>query len=148
MASNENKKRRRKKAKRFRRNFFTLIFIILIIYLATIITSIYGGSALSSKLRAYEFIDVPAQYVEQTFNIEKAIPAMKNILNEKAEIQIIIKENEIFIDEELVMIEDLAEKVGEDKDMKVVVVDDNAKRVTYLAVIEELEKLGVIVEEK
>ena len=63
-------------------------------------------------------------------------------------ITIIIKEDVIYYMDDVITIEELESIVGDNADDKIILVDDNAKRVTYSAVYDELDKLGVIIDEE
>jgi hypothetical protein len=118
----------------------------IILYLSTLFTGIFGGS-FGELLRQSDFIDVPASYVEEVI-YEDTVPAMKNNASEITAFEITVKEDEIFYDGAVIEIGDLADIIGDNTDSTVILTDDNAKRVKYSAVLDELGKIGVVIEEK
>ncbi len=143
--SNERreKRKKRRKSRRIAKLFFNLIILAIIIYLVMLAVSIFGGGGIPSKLRGYEFIDVPAQFIEESLDVGK-----DKSDSETVSINIVVKEEKIYFNDEEIAIEDLSQIVSEHSTEKAELIDDNAKRVTYAEVYNELERLGLIIEEK
>lgn len=138
-----DKRKNRRRTKRKVKLIFNIIIIAIILYLATLAVSIFGGGELSSKLREAEFIDAPVKFAEENLLIMN-IDTKSNEETTK----ITVSEDKILYNQEEIQIEDLAKIITDNDAQKVQLVDDGAKRVTYAAVYDELERLGVIIEEK
>jgi biopolymer transport protein ExbD len=114
----------------------------ILLYLATLSFSIFGGGEVPGMLREYEFIDAPAQYAEQSLNIDE--PAEPK---QTGTIHIVVAEDKIFYNEQEITVEDLEQIVSDTSAQKAELADQNAKHVTYSKVHDELERLGVIIDE-
>ncbi len=141
-----SERRERRKARRKRRRalrfFMTLMLAAILLYLATLSFSIFGGGEVPGMLREYEFIDAPAQYAEQSLNISKpAEPEQTNT------IRIVVAEDKILYNDQEISVEDLAKIVSDTSAERVELKDQNAKHVNYSKVHDELERLGVIIDE-
>ena len=136
------KRKVRRKRRRVLRFFMTLILAAILLYLATLSFSIFGGGEVPGMLREYEFIDAPAQYAEQSLNIGEPEDA-----EQTGTIRIVVAEDKIFYKEQEIAVEDLEQIVSEASTERAELADQNAKHVTYSKVHDELERLGVIIDE-
>ena len=141
--SNEKNQKRSGRRKRVRKTklVFNIIIVIIIVYLVTIALSLFGGGTISSTLRSVDFIDVPAKFAEENLIVLKSLPEIK-----AKTITIVISEDKIYYNDEEILIDALSQIISDSETEKVKLVDDDAKRVTYASVYDELEELGVIIE--
>lgn len=140
----QEKRKRAKKRKRTAKSILGAGIAAIILYLSTLGISIFGGGSLSSDLREHDIVDVPAEAIEQVLNIEdddttKSMPE---------EVVIVVREENIYYGDNEITVEDLAQIISDNSAEEVTLEDDGAKRVTYAKVFDELEKLGVIIDEK
>lgn len=145
MSENRVKKKRwTRRPRRLVRRILALLLIIVALYLLMLSAALFGGEDLGSNLRKYKVIDEPAEYIEQILNITSPAPTAG-----AGEIAIVITVSEdiILFEGDEVTLEELEQIVSEQNATYVELVDDGAKRVTYTKVYNELERLGVIIEE-
>ena len=139
------KKRRKRKPRRTASLILTLLIVLVALYLLTLTVGIFGGEGLKASLRKYEFIDKPAEYVEQNLNLTSPTPTT---VATEVTIVISVSEDTIMFEGSEVSLEEL-EQIISDRDASYVeLIDDGAKRVTYSKVYDELVRLKVIIEEK
>ena len=144
--------REKRKAKRKRRRVFrfilNLLILALVLYLATLAVSIFGDGDIPGKLREYDFISAPAEYIEETFNLKDEEQQKDAAEAGNAAVEIRVREDAVYFGEQQITVEDLQGIISDSSAQKAVLIDDSAKRVTYSQVYDELQRLGVIIEEK
>jgi len=149
MGDKSTRKRRRKlRRRRVRRIIIMLMIFVVALYLALLMTSLYGQDGFSSDLRNITIINVSADYAEENLGLGRTIVVVDEGETAEDGITIIIKEDVIYYIDDVITIEELESIIVDNADDKVILVDDNAKRVTYSAVYDRLDKLGVIIDEK
>ncbi|MCK5130492.1 MAG: hypothetical protein KAQ68_11605 [Clostridiales bacterium] len=139
-------KHRRRKVRRVKRTIWTIIIIVIILYLATIMTGLFGGS-FGQQLRSSQLVDAPATFIEENLDLS-FIPNYKNNNPHPDAFEITVQEDALLFNDVVATIAEIEGLIGDNTDKTVILKDDNAKHVTYTAVLNELERLGVTVEEK
>lgn len=142
----ETKKRKSRKHKRrthrFVRRILSLITFIVLLYIVVLLMGIFDGSKVGQFLRKYEVVNTPAEYLIEQFNIDTDFFTVP-IDTQSEQIVIRVSEDDIYFNDEEVSINDLEGLLEGKNNVSFKLVDDNAKHVTYTAVEEELERLGI-----
>lgn len=142
--SRVEKRRWTRRPRRLVKLILALLLIIVALYLLLLAAGIFGGGDLETSLRKYKIIEEPAEYVEQILNLTSPAPTTGA---EEVAIVITVNEDTILFNGAEVSLEELEQIVSEQNASYVELVDDGAKRVTYTKVYNELERLGIIIEE-
>ncbi len=146
MAEDRREKRKlKRKRRRFAKFLFNVLILAIILYLIMIGISMFGSGSFPSGLRDYDVVNEPAEYLEEVLNLDDK---KEDDENTSAAVEITVREDKVLSGESEITVEDLPQIISDSGLNKVVLIDDGAKRVTYAKVYDELERLGVIIEEK
>ncbi len=141
----KEKRKQRKKRRKLLRLIINILVLAIIIYLVMLGISMFGKGGFQSGLRDYDAINEPAEYLEEVLNIKDTDETGENA---SSTVEIVVREDKIFSGEDEIQVSQLEQIIIDSRMEKVTLVDDGAKRVTYAKVYDEIEKLGVIIEEK